>query len=165
VGYVGLAVARSPAVALAAAVAAGAGNGALQPAQSTLLAVLAPNEVRHRAGAVSRVAANFGLGLGAALGGLGAARGLRGFQTLFFGNAATYLVYVLLLVLVVRSEPRAPALSGGYRLVMRDRPFMHLALTNVAMIAVGWASSRGSSPRMRRPCSGSPPDGSACSCS
>jgi MFS family permease len=27
---------------------------------------------------------------------------------------------------------------GGYRLVLRDRAFIHLALTNVAMIAVGW---------------------------
>src|SRR6266571_5331578 len=40
-GYAGLAFARSPAQAFAAAALAGAGNGALNPSQSTLLATLA----------------------------------------------------------------------------------------------------------------------------
>ena len=29
-------------------------------------------------------------------------------------------------------------MTGGYRQVLRDRAFLHLAATNVAMIAVGW---------------------------
>src|SRR5215472_983241 len=41
VGYAGLAVAHSPPQAFAAAALAGAGNGGLNPAQSTLLAALA----------------------------------------------------------------------------------------------------------------------------
>ena len=57
-GYAGLAFARSPSQAFAAAVLAGAGNGALNPSQSTLLATLAPADLRHRATAVSRVARN-----------------------------------------------------------------------------------------------------------
>jgi MFS family permease len=40
---------------------------------------------------------------------------------------------------VVHEDARPEPLRGGYRLVLRDRAFVHLALTNVAIIAVGWA--------------------------
>jgi MFS family permease len=139
-GYAGLAFAHSPALAFAAAALAGVGNGALSPSQSTLLAVLAPPDVRHRVTAVSRVASNAGIGLGSALGGLVAGYGLTGFILLFLANAVTYLVYVFVLVAVVRNADavRLEPIAGGYRLVLRDRAFVHLALTNVAIIAVGW---------------------------
>jgi len=137
-GYAGLAFAYAPAFAFAAAALAGAGNGALNPSQSTLLAALAPSQMRHRATAVSRVAANAGMGLGAGLGGIVAAYGLTGFVALFLANALTYLIYVAVLAAVVREGVRAEPITGGYRLVLRDRAFIHLALTNVAMIAVGW---------------------------
>jgi MFS family permease len=137
-GYAGLAFAHTPAQAIAAAALAGAGNGALNPSQSTLLASLASSEVRHRATAVSRVASNAGIGIGGALGGLVAGYGLTGYVGLFLINALTYLVYVFVLVAVVRDDVRPEPIAGGYRLVVRDRAFLHLALTNVAMIAVGW---------------------------
>jgi MFS family permease len=137
-GYAGLAFAHSPAIALAAAALAGAGNGGLNPSQSTLLAALAASDLRHRATAVSRVASNAGIGIGGALGGLVAAYGLTGYVVLFLVNALTYLVYVFVLVAVVRDGARPEPIAGGYRLVVRDRAFMHLAFTNVAMIAVGW---------------------------
>ena len=138
VGYAGLAFAQTPGQALAAAAAAGIGNGALLPSQSALIASLAPPELRHRATAVSRVAANLGAGLGAALGGLVAAHGLNGFVVLFLANALTYVVYVVILVAAVHEDARPEPLAGGYRLLLRDRPFVRLALTNVAVIAVGW---------------------------
>jgi MFS family permease len=139
-GYAGLAFAHSPLLAFLAAALAGIGNGALSPSQSTLLAALAPSEVRHRVTAVARVASNAGIGIGSALGGLVAGYGLTGFVALFLANALTYLVYVFVLVGVVREVDASPPQStaGGYRLVLRDRGFMHLALTNIAMIAVGW---------------------------
>jgi MFS family permease len=137
-GYAGLAFAHSPAQAFAAAAFAGVGNGALNPSQSTLLAVLASTEVRHRATAVSRVAGNAGIGIGGALGGLVAAYGVTGYVVLFLVNAFTYLVYVFVLVAVVRDGAKPEPIAGGYRAVVRDRAFLHLALTNVAMIAVGW---------------------------
>jgi len=137
-GYAGLALAHSPAQAFAAAALAGAGNGALNPSQSTLLATLAPANLRHRATAVSRVAGNAGIGVGGALGGLVAARGLPGFVLLFLANAASYLIYVGVLAVVVREGPRPEPIGGGYRPVLRDTGFIHLAVTNVAMIAVGW---------------------------
>jgi MFS family permease len=137
-GYAGLGFAHSPLWAFAAAALAGVGNGALNPSQSTLLAVLAPSDLRHRVTAVSRVASNAGIGLGSALGGLVAGYGLSGFVLLFLANAVTYLIYMFVLVAVVRNEVRPEPIAGGYRLVLRDRAFVHLALTNVAIIGVGW---------------------------
>lgn len=137
-GYAGLAFAHTPGLAFVAAAFAGIGNGALNPSQSTLLAVLAPQDLRHRVTAVSRVVSNAGIGLGGALGGLVAGYGFNGFILLFLANALTYLVYVFVLFAVVRKEVRPEPIVGGYRLVVRDRAFMHLACTNVAIIAVGW---------------------------
>jgi len=57
---------------------------------------------------------------------------------LFLVNAVTYLVYVAVLAVVVRESPRRAPVRGGYRLVLRDRAFVHLAVADVAMIAVGW---------------------------
>jgi MFS family permease len=137
-GYAGLAAAHHEAAAFAAAAVGGAGNGALTPAQSTLIAALAAPDVRHRATAISRVSTNAGFGLGGALGGLVAAFGLAGFVALFLLNAVTYLVYVGVLLAVVRAAPRPAPLAGGYRRVLRDRALVQLATTNVVIIAVGW---------------------------
>jgi MFS family permease len=137
-GFVGLAFVQTPLQAFLAATAAGLGNGALQPSQSALVASIVPSELRHRATAVSRVASNLGIGLGGALGGLIAAQGLDGFVVLFVLNGVTYLLYALILVVAVREDARPEPIAGGYRIVLRDRPFIRLALINVAVIAVGW---------------------------
>lgn len=78
-----------------------------------------------------------GIGLGGAIGGLVAGFGLRGFIALLLANAATYVVYVAILVATVRESVREPS-AGGYRRVLRDRAFVHFAVTNIALIAVGW---------------------------
>jgi len=132
-GYAGLAFARTPAQAVVAAACAGAGNGVLNSGQSTLLATLAPPDLRHRATAVSRSAGNAGIGIGGALGGLIAVRGLSGFVALFLLNAVTYVVYVGVLLAVVHDGARPEPAAGGYRRVARDRAFVHLAVTNVAI--------------------------------
>lgn len=137
-GYVGLAFSHSAAAALASALVAGAGNGALNPSQSTLLASLSARAVRHRATAVSRVSANAGFGLGGGLGGIVAAHGLNGFVALFLANALSYVVYIGVLLAVVREPVRPEPAVGGYRVVVRDRAFLHLATTNVVIIGVGW---------------------------
>ena len=137
-GYAGLALAQTPVHAFVAAALAGAGNGALNPSQSTLVATLAPAELRHRATAVSRVAGNVGIGIGGGIGGLVATYGLTGFVLLLLANGLTYLLYACVLIAAVRDGARPEPIAGGYRLVARDRAFVHLAVTNVAMIAVGW---------------------------
>lgn len=139
-GYAGFAFAHSPEQAFAAAAVAGAGNGALNPSQSALLAALAPADLRHRVSAVSRVAGNAGIGIGGALGGLVVTYGLHGFVALFLLNALTYLVYVCVVAVVVRDGTRTEPVTGGYLHVLRDRAFVHLAVTNVAIISVGWGA-------------------------
>jgi MFS family permease len=138
VGFAGLAFAQTPLMAFVAAAAAGIGNGALLPSQSALVASISPPELRHRATAVSRVASNLGIGIGGVVGGVVAAQGLSGFAALFLANAATYVLYAAILVGAVREDARPEPVAGGYRVVLRDRPFVRLALTNVAVIAVGW---------------------------
>lgn len=137
-GYGSLAFATTPSVAFAAAALAGVGNGGLNPSQSALMAALAPRELRQRANAVSRIAVNFGIGLGGGIGGLVAGVGRNGFVVLFLANAATYLLYLAILVAAVRDDVRPERVQGGYREVWRDRAFLRFVLTNVAMIAVGW---------------------------
>ena len=137
-GYAGLALAHTEPAAFAAAAVGGAGNGALLPAQSSLLAALAARDLRHRAGAVSRVCTNAGFGLGGALGGLVAGFGIRGLVALLLLNAATYLAYVGVLVVVVRNPARAEPVVGGYRRVLRDGAFVRLAVANTVVVAVGW---------------------------
>jgi MFS family permease len=152
IGYAGLAVAHSPIQAIVAAVAAGVGNGVLNPSQSALLVSLAAPELRHRAIAISRVAANLGFAFGGALGGLIAALGLAGFVALFLANSVTYVLYVVILLAGVRDrltpdlfldkfpliETPPKSAKSGYRRVLRDRTFIRLALINVASTAVGW---------------------------
>jgi MFS family permease len=138
-GYAGLAFADSVPAAVAAAGLAGVGNGGLTSSQSALMTALAPRELRQRASAVSRVAVNVGIGLGSAIGGLVAGLGLRGFMALFLANAVTYVVYVAILVASVHEDaPSAAPAHGGYRRLLRDRAFVHFAVTNVALILVGW---------------------------
>ena len=134
-GYGGLAFAHTPAQAFAAAAVAGAGNGALLPSQSTLLASLVPPELRHRRPPCRASPPSSASGIGGALGGLVAAYGLNGFVGLFLANAVSYLLYVAILVAAVHEHVRPEPVAGGYRLLLRDRPFVRLAVTNVAMIA------------------------------
>jgi MFS family permease len=140
VGYAGLAFASSPALAAVAAIVAGAGNGALNPSQSTLVATLSPPQLRHRATALARVAGNVGIGLGGAVGGLVAVYGLPGFMALLLANAVSYLVFAAVLLGVVRRDEPPQPQAGGYRAVLRDRAFARLAVVNVALIAVGWGA-------------------------
>jgi hypothetical protein len=109
----------------------------LNPSQTTLLITLAAPDVRHRVSAVSRVAGNAGIGIGGALGGLVATRGLTGFMALFLANAVSYLAYVAVLAAVVHESPRRQPVRDGYRVLLQDRAFLHLAVADVAMIAVG----------------------------
>jgi MFS family permease len=137
-GYTGLAFAHTTEQAFLAAAVAGIGNGGLLPSQSTLLIALVPPELRHRSTAVSRVAANLGAAIGAALGGIVVSYGVDGFVAIYLANAVTYVLYVAILVVVVRDTARAVPMPGGYRTILRDRPFVRLALINIAMIGVGW---------------------------
>jgi MFS family permease len=129
--------------AYAVAALAGTGIGTWLTMQSTLLAVVTPPSLRHRAFAQQRVAANVGLGLGGLAGGLLVTTSdPASFTRLFLLNAATFVVYGAALTRL-RLPPHAPGerqrRRGGYRAVLRDRPFARLVAINLALVAAGVA--------------------------
>jgi MFS family permease len=127
--------------AVAAAVLLGGGTGAWLTGQSALLARLVDSPRRPLAFAQQRVAANVGLGLGGAVGGLIVVTTQPAtFTVLFLLNAATFLVYAAFLVRV--HEPAktvGPAAAGSYRVALRDRPFTRLLAVNYAFVAAAVA--------------------------
>ena len=108
--------------------------------QSSLLAAIVPQELRHAAFAQQRVAANLGLGLGGLIGGLLVTVGRpETFTRLFLLNAATFLVYVVLPAAAAADPGPAPRRGrpAGYREVLRDRPFRGVALVHFLLVAGG----------------------------
>ncbi len=134
---------RQPWQAFALAALAGVGIGTWLTMQSSLLAAITPAELRHAAFAQQRVAANLGLGLGGMTGGLLVTVAQPAtFTRLFLLNAATFLAYIAVLLRVpvppVGSGATAAA-AGGYRRVLRDRPFLGVAAVNFLLVAGGIA--------------------------
>jgi MFS family permease len=121
----------------------GIGSAGFWPSQSTLLAALAPPERRHAAYGVQRGMFNLGLGLGGMTGGLIASTASPDtFTVLFLLDAAATLGFVAVLPLVPDAGfHRARALgdaAGGYRDVLRDRPFISLIALNVVFVSAGY---------------------------
>jgi MFS family permease len=121
----------------------GAGSAGFWPSQSTLIARLTPPARRHAAYAQQRVTMNLGIGLGGLTGGLIAGVSHPGsFTVLFIVDAATFLAYVGVLLLI-----RDPGLtheegSGGqasYRAVLRDRVFLGLWTLNFLFVTAGYS--------------------------
>lgn len=123
---------------------AGAGSGAFWTSQPSLLAGLAPADRRHAAYAVQRSAYALGIGLGGFAGGLIATTSRPGsFTVLFLLCAATNVAFLAVLTAVpeVPPAPRAADGSrqrGGYREVLRHRPFMGIVLLNFLLVSVGY---------------------------
>ena len=90
-GYAGFAFVEHPWEAFACSVVSGAGLGAAGTANRTLMVRLITPEQRPAAFALNRVAGNFGIGLGATVGGfiVAAAPRLSSFQILYFFDAVT----------------------------------------------------------------------------
>jgi predicted MFS family arabinose efflux permease len=134
---------REPWHAGLASAVAGVGNSGFWPSQSTLLAGLTPHARRHGAFALQRVTRNLGIGLGGLVGGLIATTSNpTSFTVLFLVDAATFLVFVLVLALI--PDPELPhgvddGSPGGYLDVLRHRVFLGFVGLNVAFVAAGYA--------------------------
>lgn len=124
--------------ALGLAVFLGAGAGTWLTGQSTLLARLVDSSQRPLAFAQQRVAANIGLGVGGAVGGLIVTTSSpETFTVLFLLNATTFLLYGAFLTRVPEPPP-APAVlraRGSYRAALRNGPFVRLLGVNYAFVA------------------------------
>ena len=144
VGFAGYILVDSAWKGFAVASITGIGNGLFWPAQSTLITILSPRDRRHAAFAMQRVVMNLGIGIGALVGGLIATTSRPAtFDALFAVNAATFVVYLAVLLLFVHepttAESRGAARGGSYRIVMRDRPFMGVVGLNTLFIFAGMA--------------------------
>ncbi len=147
-GYSSIALVRHPWQGFLAMALSGVGNALFWPSQSTLIAAFTTPERRTPAFAMQRVVMNFGIGLGALVGGLVAtASRPSSFELLFVIDGLTFLVYlVVLLALVPEPAPENHVLaasgarsSGGYRAVARDRAFMGVLVVNTMFIFSGFA--------------------------
>jgi MFS family permease len=144
VGFAGYILVDSAWKGFAVASITGIGNGLFWPAQSTLITILSPRDRRHAAFAMQRVVMNLGIGLGALVGGLLATTSRPAtFDLLFAVNAATFVVYLAVLLAFVHepttAESRGSARSGSYSVVMRDRAFMGVVGLNTLFIFAGMA--------------------------
>jgi MFS family permease len=143
VGYALWALVEVPWQGFAVAAFSGIGVGGVWPAQSTLIAGLTPTEQRPAAFAMQRVVMNLGFGLGALAGGLIAATDSPdSFTALFLIDAASFLVYLLVMVVLVPSPTRTPHAaerSGSYREVLRHRAFVAIVALNALFIFAGYS--------------------------
>jgi len=116
---------------------AGSGLGTWLTMQSTVLASIAPPELRHVAFAQQRVAANLGLGFGGFLGGLLVTTSdPASFTRLFLFNAVTFLAYSAFVLWLPDVETRREGRRvGGYGTVLRDHALRGVALVQLLLVA------------------------------
>jgi len=78
------------------------------------------------------------------VGGFIAAGGLDGYIRLLVLDAVTFLAFAGISLLLPQGRATRPATAnGGYRAVLRDRPFMRLIAVNIALVAGGIAPMLG----------------------
>ncbi len=134
---------REPWHAFVLATVAGAGTAAFWPSQSTLLIGVVAAGKRDAAFAVQRITQNFGMAVGAVAGGLIATASDAGtFTILFLLDAATFLVYAVILTAVPTPARGLSAEEGPpatYREVFRNRVFVAVIAINVVIVAAAYA--------------------------
>jgi MFS family permease len=119
----------------------GVGSGSFWPAQSALLAGLAPPHRRPAAYALQRLTMNVGVALGGVAAGLIASVAHpRSFTILFLVDVATFLAYAVVLALRVPSPALHPdRASGSWRLVLGDRTMVSFSALNALFMAAAIA--------------------------
>ncbi len=143
VGFSLYAFVRDPWLGFVASALTGVGNGGFWAAQSTLIARLTTPAQRPAAYAMQRVVMNLGIGLGGVAGGfIASTDDPLTFQLLFFGNAATFVVYLAILQAFVPEPVRAghggdTSRPGRYADVLRHRAFLGVLALNTLFIFAG----------------------------
>ena len=147
VGYGGLAFIERPWQAFICSAVGGAGFGVAQTASQVLTLTLVPVEQRASSTALSRVAGNFGLGLGATVAGFivaAAHHHLRAFQGLYLFDAVSFALFALVLLTGIPNPRLAHAASSsdsrrGFRAAARDRLLLALLAVSLALVMIGGA--------------------------
>lgn len=143
-GVATLGYASSAPMAFLAAALLGLGNSIAWPAFDALLATVVTRQQRSSAFAVRHATLNAGIAVGAVVAGLiiDTARPIT-FHTVYTIDAATYLLFIPLLLLVP-ARPAPPPVNAdhhrepGYRAVLRDRLFLSVVGLNALLVAVGY---------------------------
>ena len=145
VGYASYALVHEAWQGFVVAAISGVGVGGFWPSQSTLIAGLTPTDQRPAAFAMQRVVMNLGIGLGALTGGVIAATDSpETFTLLFLLDAATFLVYAAVMLVLVPSPTlgggaHGPGTAGTYRDVLRHRAFVAVIGLNALFIFAGFS--------------------------
>ena len=114
----------------------GAGSGSFWPAQSALLAAMAPPGRRPAAYALQRLVMNLGVAVGGVVAGLIASVAHpSSFTVLFAVNCATFVGYIFVIARVRAPELHPDRASGTWREVGRDRTFVAFSLLNATFMA------------------------------
>ena len=130
----------APWQAYGAGILVGVGTGMYGPSSQLLIASMVPPDGRQAAFAQNRVTSVLGLGLGGVVGGLIAAGGLNGYIRLLVLDAATFLAFAAVVLLLPSGRSAVSAAArGSYRAVLRDRAFIRLVAANLAMVSAGIA--------------------------
>ncbi|HVH64204.1 MAG TPA: MFS transporter [Candidatus Dormibacteraeota bacterium] len=118
----------------------GVGTGSYGPSCQLLIASMVSAEKRREAFAQNRVTSVAGLGLGGIVGGVLAAAGLSGYLRILVLDAATFFAFAAVVLLLPSGRSAVSATArGSYRAVLRDGPFVRLAVTNLGMVSAGIA--------------------------
>jgi MFS family permease len=143
VGYAGYALVQEAWQGFLVAAVSGIGVGGFWPSQSTLIAGLTPHEQRPAAFAMQRVVMNLGIGLGALTGGaIATTESPKSFTILFLLDAATFLVYGAVMLVLVPSPVLGGAHAGpagSYRDVLQHRAFVAVIGLNALFIFAGFS--------------------------
>jgi MFS family permease len=144
--YAWLAFVSTPWAAFAAMALSGLGFGAFRTSHSAALATLAEREGNSLiAFSVNRAMDNFGLGIGALVGGLIATTAApETFSVIFVVDAVSSFAFALIVAVALRApiaaaarQPERPRAS--YRALLRQRKLLALVSLNVLYVCAGYA--------------------------
>lgn len=151
--YCWLAFVTRPWPAFAAMALSGLGFGAFRTSHSAALATLAEREGNSLAAfSVNRAMDNFGLGLGALVGGLIATTAAPStFSAIFVVDAASSVAFALVIAIGLRAPVAAAARrrdrpQASYRSLLRQRALLALVGLNVLYVCAGYAAFQSALP-------------------
>lgn len=142
-GAVAVALVREPWQAFCACATLGLGVSVIWPAQDTLLAAVAGREHRSGVFSVRHATLNAGLGIGALLAAVIVDTAQpQTFTTLFVTDAATYLLFIPILLTVPDPRPAHDAVKqgagGALATILRDRVFVRVWVLSALVVAISY---------------------------
>lgn len=139
-GFVGYVFVESPASFFALAAVLGVADGAVPPLNQALVGLVVGEDRRMRVMATQRAVRNIGFTVGAGFAAVALAlRTATAYNTIFLGNAATFVV-VALVVASLGVEPATPSRGGRRR---RTRPRLRDVLPRYDSTVLGGAAVNG----------------------